>query len=84
MLLSTDFGRRSAAADGDPYWVTLVEAGFGSSDDVDAWCASAYPELSAEQLANTCVPRTLTEPHDDREAWTAAGWTYRALGRRAG
>ncbi|MGY1698671.1 hypothetical protein [Geodermatophilus sp. SYSU D00766] len=20
----------------------------------------------------------------DREAWTAAGWTYRALGRRAG
>ncbi|WP_169064047.1 hypothetical protein [Geodermatophilus dictyosporus] len=64
VLWSTDFGRASTAPDGDPYWVTLVDGGFPSEGAVDAWCAGAYPQLSPEQLANTCVGRTLTPPHD--------------------
>jgi hypothetical protein len=64
VLWGTDFGKRSTAADGSPYWVTLVDAGFASSADVQAWCSATYPSLSPEQLADTCVPRTLTPPHD--------------------
>ncbi|SDC38193.1 hypothetical protein SAMN05660690_1196 [Geodermatophilus telluris] len=64
VLWSTDFGRASTAPDGDPYWVTLVDGDFASEGAVDAWCAGAYPQLSAEQLANTCVGRTLTPPHE--------------------
>ncbi|MGR7024925.1 hypothetical protein [Geodermatophilus sp. URMC 62] len=63
VLWSTDFGTTSTAPDGDPYWVTLVDGGFAGEADVDAWCAGAYPQLSAEQLANTCVARPLTPPH---------------------
>jgi hypothetical protein len=64
VLQSVDFGKRSHATDGRPYWVTLVDAGFSSSDDVDLWCARTYPTLTAEQLANSCAARTLTPPHD--------------------
>jgi hypothetical protein len=64
VLWGTDFGKRSTAADGSPYWVTLVDAGFASSADVQAWCSATYPSLSPEQLADTCVPRTLAPPHD--------------------
>ncbi|PRY36593.1 hypothetical protein LY71_12514 [Geodermatophilus tzadiensis] len=63
VLWSTDFGATSTAPDGDPYWVTLVDGGFAGEGAVDAWCAGAYPQLSAEQLANTCVGRPLTPPH---------------------
>jgi hypothetical protein len=64
VLQSVDFGKRSVAADGQPYWVTIVDAGFSSSDDVDLWCARTYPTLTADQLANACAARTLTAPHD--------------------
>jgi hypothetical protein len=64
VLWGTDFGKRSAAADGSPYWVTLVDAGFDSSGAVQAWCHATYSSLSPEQLADTCVPRTLSPPHD--------------------
>jgi hypothetical protein len=64
VVQSTDFGKRSHASDGQAYWITIVDAGFGSSDQVDAWCASTYPTLTAEQLANACAARTLTPPHD--------------------
>ncbi|WP_104523238.1 hypothetical protein [Blastococcus atacamensis] len=64
VLTSTDFGKRSFAADGEPYWVTLVDAGFSGSEDVELWCARAYPSLDAEELANTCAARTLAPPHD--------------------
>lgn len=64
VLQSSDFGKRSSAADGQRYWVTLVDAGFTSSEQVKAWCASTYPTLTPEQLANACAPRTLAPPHD--------------------
>ena len=64
VLQSTDFGKRSWTRDGEPYWVTLVDGGFGSSDAVTAWCARTYADLTPEQLANACVARTLAPPHD--------------------
>ena len=64
VLRSTDFGKRSFAADGQPYWVTVVDVGFTSSDQVKAWCAATYPTLNAEELANACAARTLSPPHD--------------------
>jgi hypothetical protein len=63
VLQSTDFGKFSTAADGQPYWVTLVDLGFGSSDAVEGWCASAFSNLTEEQRANACAPRTLTPSH---------------------
>jgi hypothetical protein len=64
VLQSLDFGKRSVARDGQPYWVTLVDSGFTSSDEVDLWCARAFPTLTPEQLANACAARTLAPPHD--------------------
>jgi hypothetical protein len=63
VLQSTDFGKFSVARDGQPYWVTLVDLRFGSSDAVKEWCAAAFEHLNAEQLANACAPRTLTPSH---------------------
>jgi hypothetical protein len=63
VLHSTDFGKRSTAPDGQPYWVTLYDGGFGSSDAVKVWCASTYPSLDPAALANACAPRTLSPPH---------------------
>ncbi|MBM7806964.1 hypothetical protein JOD57_002801 [Geodermatophilus bullaregiensis] len=64
VLGSTDFGRRSYWTDGQPYWVTVVDEGFSSRDDVELWCARTHPQLSGQQLTNACAPRTLTQPHD--------------------
>jgi len=64
VLQSTDFGKRSHASDGQAYWITLVDEGFGSSDAVKSWCAGAFPTLTADQLADTCAARTLSPPHD--------------------
>ncbi|WP_158548581.1 hypothetical protein [Blastococcus sp. TF02A-26] len=65
LLHSTDFGKRSVDAAGRPYWVTLADPGyFASSADVVAWCSETFPTMTAEQLANACVPRTLEPPHD--------------------
>ncbi|PWW21077.1 hypothetical protein JD79_00204 [Geodermatophilus normandii] len=63
VLHGTDFGRHSTAADGDPYWITVVDAGFGSRADVEDWCAATYPQLDGGELTNACVPRRLTPPH---------------------
>ena len=60
VLQSTDFGKFSTAADGQPYWVTLVDLGFGSSDAVDGWCATAFANLAPDARENACAPRTLT------------------------
>jgi hypothetical protein len=62
VLQSPDFGRALTAPDGQPYWVTLVDGGFSSSADVEAWCAQTYPNLDPAALANACVARTLTPP----------------------
>jgi len=64
VLQSTDFGKRSYSSDGQAYWITVVDEGFGSSEQVKAWCASTYPSLTPEQLANACAARTLSPPHD--------------------
>ena len=64
VVQSTDFGKRSYGPNGQPYWVTLVDGGFSSSDDVESWCARTYYELDATELANACAPRTLGPPHD--------------------
>jgi hypothetical protein len=63
VLQSLDFGKISRAPDGQPYWVTLVDAGFAGSRDVEAWCAETYSSMSPAELANACVARTLTPPH---------------------
>lgn len=64
VLQSGDFGKRSAAADGQPYWITVVDAGFAASDGVESWCARTFSSLSGEALANACAARTLSPPHD--------------------
>jgi hypothetical protein len=63
MLQSTDFGKRSTSPDGRLFWVTVVDGGFSSGDEVKLWCARTFPTLSAEQLANACAARTLAPPH---------------------
>ena len=64
LLQGTDFGKRSVGPDGRPYWVTLVDEGFSSDAEVEAWCASTFSTLTPEQLANACAARTLAPPHD--------------------
>jgi len=64
VLQSTDFGKISHAPDGQAYWITVVDEGFGGSDQVKSWCASTYPTLTPEQLADSCAPRTLSPPHN--------------------
>jgi hypothetical protein len=64
LLAGTDFGRRSTGPEGQQFWITLVDGGFGGESDVEAWCAATYPELTPEQRENTCAPRTLAPPHD--------------------
>jgi hypothetical protein len=64
LVWGTDFGKRSTAADGSPYWTTLADAGLASQDDVTAWCAATFPSLSADQLADQCAARQLNPPHD--------------------
>ncbi|SHF61582.1 hypothetical protein SAMN05444351_0208 [Geodermatophilus nigrescens] len=64
VLSSLDFGQRSHAPDGDPYWTTFVDGGFADVEAVRAWCTGAFPELTGEALANACVARRLDPPHD--------------------
>jgi len=64
VLQGSDFGKISTGPGGQPFWVTLVDGGFASSDAVDAWCAQTYAHLSPAELANTCAARTLTQPHN--------------------
>lgn len=63
VLWGTDFGKSSGAADGSPYWITLVDAGYASQDNVTRWCHVTYSQLPPQQLADTCAPRQLTLPH---------------------
>jgi hypothetical protein len=64
VLWGTDFGQRSQAADGSPFWTTVVDAGYASHDNVLEWCSFAFPTLTPAQLADTCVPRQLAPPHN--------------------
>lgn len=64
VLPSTELGKRSFTPDGQPFWATLVEAGFTSSDQAEVWCASTYPMLTPEELADAGAAGTLAPPHD--------------------
>lgn len=64
VLWGTDFGKRSTGPNGAPIWVTLVDAGYASQDNVTQWCQAKFPGLTPQQLADTCAPRQLTPPHD--------------------
>ena len=45
-----------------------------------------YRELDPAAFGRVVAQKRVLDGRNalDREAWTAAGWTYRALGRRAG
>lgn len=59
MLHGSNWGKQN---DRD-LWYTIADAGFGSKEAVQTWCASAFPELSGESLRNQCSPRQLKAPH---------------------
>ena len=63
-LQSTDFGKVSRWSNGQPFWVTVVDAGFQTSEQAEAWCARAFASLTQEQRDNTCAPRTLVAPYN--------------------
>jgi hypothetical protein len=62
LVKGTDFGEKSTY-NGKPFWITLLLGDFDSSDDVERWCERQFPELSSDELANSCLPRTLDAPH---------------------
>jgi hypothetical protein len=62
LVKGTDFGEKSTY-NGKPFWITLLLGDFDSSDDVERWCERQFPELSSEELANSCLSRTLDAPH---------------------
>jgi len=45
-----------------------------------------YRDLDPRQFGRVVARRRVLDGRNalDRDAWEAAGWTYRALGRRAG
>jgi hypothetical protein len=62
LVKGTDFGEASSY-NGKPFWITIVLGDFASSDEVERWCESQFQELTAAQLANSCLPRSLDAPH---------------------
>ena len=59
LLDSTTYGKRFNH-NGAPLWVTMALSGsFQSSDDVEAWCASQFPELGGSDLTNQCMANGL-------------------------
>ena len=64
VVWGTDFGKKSSGPNGAPIWVTLVDAGYASHDNVLQWCHVTYPNLSPQQLADTCAPRQIVPPHE--------------------
>lgn len=64
VVWGTDFGKKSSGPNGLPIWVTLVDAGYASHDNVLEWCHVTYPNLTPQQLADTCAPRQLVPPHN--------------------
>jgi hypothetical protein len=58
LLKSTDYGKRQLY-NGRPLYVTFALRDFASRQDVLAWCARRFPELSGEALADQCAARRL-------------------------
>lgn len=46
---------RTDPTSGRPYLVTIADMGFGSRDEVLAWCASTFSDLPEKQRVNACV-----------------------------
>jgi hypothetical protein len=62
LLLSTDYGQRELYQ-GQPLWVTVaVDPAFGTSAEVEAWCARRFASLSGGALTDQCAPRQLNPP----------------------
>jgi hypothetical protein len=61
LVNGTDFGEVSTF-NGRPFWITLVLGQFTSGADVEAWCETQFTEMSPDQIANACLPRTLDPP----------------------
>lgn len=59
LLERSDWGKQ-----GIPLWFTIADpGGLTSKEDVEAWCAASFPELSGPDLANQCTPRQLKAPY---------------------
>ena len=63
LLQAGDFGKHAVSPDGRPYWVTVVDLGFGSSSEVKSWCGQVFAALSPAARDDACAPRALTPPH---------------------
>jgi hypothetical protein len=64
LLQSTDYGRGHLYK-GHPLWVTVaIVPSFASEQDVTAWCAQQFPNLSGKLLDNACTARKLNPPAD--------------------
>lgn len=59
LLRGQDWGARTTRPDGATFWFTLVIGDFHSRADVEAFCRRAFRGLSAQDLENQCLPRTL-------------------------
>jgi hypothetical protein len=58
LLKSTDYGKRQLYH-GKPLYVTFAIAGFGGTQSVLNWCARRFPQLSGDELTNSCAVRRL-------------------------
>jgi hypothetical protein len=58
LLKSTEYGKRQLYH-GKPLYVTFALAGFGGSQGVLNWCAQRFPQLSGDELTNSCAVRRL-------------------------
>jgi hypothetical protein len=58
LLKSTDFGTHQLYH-GAPLYVTFYLGHFGSAAAVRSWCASTFPSLSSDALADQCAVRKM-------------------------
>jgi hypothetical protein len=58
LLKSTDFGKHQLYH-GAPLYVTFYLGHFGSAAAVRSWCASTFPNLSSDALADQCAVRKM-------------------------
>ena len=68
------------------YAATAEEAAVGADAVLVLTEWKQYRELDPVAFGQVVRQKRVLDGRNalDREAWTAAGWTYRALGRRAG
>lgn len=67
LVRSTFFGKQlnySKKPAGEPMWVVLDTRKFSDMEDARSWCSEQFPNLSGNDLLNSCYPRIATPPHD--------------------